>query len=214
VLAVTDTGTGMDQVTCARVFEPLFTTKREGKGMGLGLTVVYDIVKQSQGIVCVHSELGQGTTFKVYLPRVADEAQPAVARRPPRTRLRGTETVLLVEREQQTCSAARSILESRGYRVLGACKAEDAWLLCDAHDGPIDIMITDIGLPDTSGRELAKRVSALRPDMRTLFMSGGADDAGVRRGVPDEGMAHLGKPFAPYALLQMVRDLLDETEPG
>ena len=206
-LAVTDTGCGMDPHTLEHVFEPFFTTKEQGKGTGLGLPTVYGIVRQSGGAVMVKSELGLGTTVRIYLPRVEAPTEPEQA--PPAGRLpRGTETVLLVEDEDQVRVLAREILSRHGYQVLEARGATEALAIATRPAGTIDLMVTDMIMPGLSGRELAERLATLQPAMRVLYMSGHADRGIVHEGVLDQGTAYLQKPFTPEALIRMARRVL------
>jgi len=209
MLAVSDTGCGMDSETQSHLFEPFFTTKERGKGTGLGLSTVYGIVKQSGGNVWVYSELGRGATFKVYLPQVdepLEEPRPVEARA---VAARATETVLVVEDEVSVRSLVRGVLESRGYRVLEASHGADALSISDQHGGPIHLLLTDVVMPEMSGRDLASRVMPRRPEIRVLYMSGYTDDAIVHNGVLDAGTAFLQKPFTPDALARKVREVLD-----
>ncbi len=207
VLAVSDTGTGMSREIQARIFEPFFTTKGPGKGTGLGLSTVYGIVKQSGGHIRVYSEPGAGTTFKVYLPRT-DAAPEVSAARASDAPPYGTETILLVEDEAEVRGVTREVLEGFGYTVLEAAQATDAMLIARRHVGMIDLLLTDVVMPRTSGRALAESVAAERPETKILFMSGYTDDAIILR-VPEPGMHFLEKPFSPPALARKVREVLD-----
>jgi CheY-like chemotaxis protein len=208
MLAVSDTGTGMDAATQARVFEPFFTTKEAGKGTGLGLSTVYGIVKQSGGHVWVYSEVGHGTTFKVYLP-AAGGAGESLPKEFSAERPRGTETILLVEDEEAVRLLLLDILGAEGYTVLPASNGHDALRLCGGREGPIHLLITDVVMPGMSGRELAGRVTEECGGVKVLYMSGYTDDAVVRHGVLEEGAAFLQKPFTPDAVLHKVREALD-----
>jgi PAS domain S-box-containing protein len=208
MVSVTDTGTGMDKATMARMFEPFFTTKEKGKGTGLGLSTVFGITQQCGGTVWVYSEPGIGTTFKVYLPQIdamSDAVQPArdaVLRR-------GTETVLLVEDEDQVRDVARGILKRSGYTVLEARNAGEALLLCERHTTPIDLLLSDVVMPGMSGPELAKRLAEARPEMKVLCMSGYTDDAAVRHGVIGAHFAYIQKPLTVDTLTRKVREVLE-----
>src|SRR5438876_261619 len=181
MLAVSDTGIGMSEETQAHMFEPFFTTKEKGKGTGLGLATVYGIIKQSGGFIWVYSEVGHGTTFKLYLPRVEELAERAAAPAPVRTRpARGTETVLVVEDEAPVRNVARQVLERHGYSVLEAPSAEAALDIATRYSGTIHLLLTDVVMPGLNGRELASRLADLRPDARVIFMSGYTDDAATR----------------------------------
>ena len=211
MLAVTDTGVGMDEETKARIFEPFFSTKVRGKGTGLGLATVYGIVQQTGGHIWPYSERGQGTTMRVYLPRVDEPADPI--ERPgdvaPET-LRGSETILLVEDEAPVRAVTRQLLQRNGYTVLEAPDGPTALALVDGEKGSqhVDLLLTDVIMPGMSGRELAKQLKARRPEVRALFMSGYTDDAVVRHGMLEPGLAYLEKPFRPTALLRKVREVL------
>jgi PAS domain S-box-containing protein len=209
MLAVSDTGSGMDPETQSRIFEPFFTTKSHGAGTGLGLSTVYGIVKQSGGHIWLYSEPGRGTTFKIYFPRVEEEAeteQPTPVIPQPTG---GSETILLVEDEEVVRDVAHRILLRYGYNVLVAEHGEEALHICETHDGAIHLMITDVVLPQMSGRELADRVTGLRPEMKVLYVSGYTDNAIVHHGVLEPGTAFLGKPFTPDTLAVKVREVLD-----
>jgi PAS domain S-box-containing protein len=206
MLAVSDTGVGMDKATEARIFEPFFTTKAKGLGTGLGLSTVFGIVDQSGGSVRVYTEPGNGTTFKIYLPRT-DQVSVAVVPSAPAGTLRGTETILLVEDEDQIRSVARGILQRHGYTVLEARNAGEALLTCEQYDQPIHLLLTDVVMPQMSGKQLADRLAPLRPDMKILFMSGYTD--GALDGQLQEGAGFLQKPLTPGSLTRKVRSILD-----
>jgi PAS domain S-box-containing protein len=208
MVAVTDTGVGMDKKTIGRIFEPFFTTKDTGKGTGLGLSTVFGIVKQSGGHIWVYSEVGVGTTFKIYFPRVNAEKRTAsfgaIATTP-----RGSETILLVEDEEQVRTLAKNVLKRQGYSVVDANDAAAAIVIASKHRGRIDLLLTDVVMPKMSGRELVEKLGPTRPDMKVLFMSGYTDDTIVHHGVLGAGVAFLQKPITPDTLARKVREVLD-----
>ena len=212
-LAVSDTGCGMDAKTQARIFEPFFTTKEKGKGTGLGLSTVYGIVKQSGGNIWVYSEPGQGTTFKIYLPRELSGSTTVTASRlaavvtPPTA----TETILVVEDEEAVCNIAKQILCAASYTVLTAASPNDALLTCNAYQGEVHLLLTDVVMPQMSGRVLAERLVLARPGIKVLYMSGYTDEAIVHQGTLDPGTHFIAKPFSAADLTTKVREVLDST---
>jgi two-component system, cell cycle sensor histidine kinase and response regulator CckA len=211
MLAVSDTGIGMSQETVAHVFEPFYTTKESGHGTGLGLSTVYGIVKQSGGYIWVYSEPGRGSTFKVYLPRVEEMQEDAAATSPAQLSAKGTETILLVEDEQAVRELIETVLREQGYEVLAARDTNHAEELAKNFEREIHMLLTDVVMPGTSGRELAARVCALRPAIRVLYMSGYTDNVISTGGMLEKGLAFLQKPFSPSILAQKVREVLSRT---
>ncbi|HEX6070625.1 MAG TPA: ATP-binding protein [Longimicrobiaceae bacterium] len=212
LLAISDTGCGMDEATQAQIFEPFFTTKEVGRGTGLGLATAYGIVQQSGGTIWVYSEVGKGTSFKIYLPRV-DAPQEAKTVVPARPAEGGAETLLLVEDDPAVRALAMRLLERAGYTVIEASDGAEALRIAAAHAGVIDLLLTDAVMPRLGGRELAERLLDRRPGMAVLCMSGYTDDAVLRHGIINEGAAFLEKPFTPEGLLRKVRAVLDGAEP-
>ena len=211
VLSVSDTGHGMDKETQLRIFEPFFTTKEKGKGTGLGLSTVYGIIKQSGGYVLVDSEPGQGTTFRIYLPRVEDALEPVGAVGASSAHSGGSETVLLVEDEESVRQLVRETLEAKGYKVLEADHGEAALQIASGHPGKIDMLITDVVMPGMSGRELSAKLCASYPQTKVLYLSGYTEDAIAHEGVLDSGTAFLQKPFTLQMLSRKVREVLGES---
>ncbi|HEX7479240.1 MAG TPA: ATP-binding protein, partial [Polyangiales bacterium] len=213
LLTVNDTGCGMDEVTKQRLFEPFFTTKEVGKGTGLGLSTAYGIVEQSGGRIEVSSELGQGSTFEIYLPRVADASGPRRrthdSERPPV----GNETILLVEDDQAVRALATRILRAAGYAVLAAAGGAEAVQTFETHAGEIALLLTDVVMPQMSGKQLAETLSQLHPSLRVLYMSGYTDNAIQRHGALEPGTMFIGKPFDAKDLTRKVRDVLDAGVP-
>jgi len=212
LLAVSDTGIGMSAETVAHIFEPFYTTKESGRGTGLGLSTVYGIVKQSGGYVWVYSELGRGTTFKVYLPRVKDAVQDLPV---PETLAAAThkahETILLVEDESAVRELAQMVLSQRGYKVIEAHTPEEAERLAGNNGAEIHLLLTDIVMPGSSGRDLAKRLTGRYPNLRVLYMSGYTYNVIAQDGTLEEGISFLQKPFTPQVLSEKVREVLDRS---
>jgi two-component system cell cycle sensor histidine kinase/response regulator CckA len=210
MLVVGDDGCGMDRDTQARAFEPFFTTKSPGKGTGLGLSTVYGIIKQNSGFIWLESEVGRGSSFKVYLPRV-DEIPSVRDVSPPVANIGGNETILLVEDDDALRSATRRILRGRGYTIIEARHGGEAMLLCERYAGDIHLLLTDIVMPQMSGRELCDKLRQLRPEMKVLFMSGFSENAGDERPVVEPGTSFLAKPFSPQTLLDSIRRAIERS---
>ncbi|MFH1742174.1 MAG: PAS domain S-box protein, partial [bacterium] len=210
LLGVSDNGCGMDKETLAHVFEPFFTTKGVGKGTGLGMATVYGIVKQNDGFINVYSEPGEGTTFKIYLPRSEVEAAETREERVAGTPRRGTETVMIVEDEAALLKIGRRMLEELGYTVLTANTPGEAIRLVEEHSGDIDLLITDVVMPEMNGRELAERLTRLKPGTKCLFMSGYTANVIAHHGVLEEGVRFIQKPFSVEVLAEKVREVLGE----
>jgi CheY-like chemotaxis protein len=207
MIAVSDTGVGMDRETRARIFEPFFTTKERGKGTGLGLATTYGIVRQSGGHIWLYSEPGEGTTFKAYFPLVEEELTAPAAVLAPASG--GTETILLVEDDPSVRELSRLILERRGYEMLVAADPIEALAIVEGHPEPIHLLVSDVVMPSLSGPELARRVRELRPGLRTLFLSGYTEELVGAKGALKGVDGFLSKPFTPDALARKVRELVD-----
>jgi PAS domain S-box-containing protein len=212
-LAVSDTGTGIDDATRPRIFDPFFTTKGAGKGTGLGLATAYGIVKQSQGYIEVYTEVGLGSTFEVYLPRLGSDAQPLPREKQPPAQ-RGNETVLLVEDDEQLRTLARTILESYGYTIISVADPTQAESVSAQHSAVIKLLLTDMIMPKMNGREVARRVASRIPRIRVLYMSGFTTHTIVHQGVLEPGISFLQKPFTAVALAAKVREVLDNSSSG
>ena len=209
VLSVSDSGVGIDQATQEHIFEPFFTTKPRGKGTGLGLATVYGIVRQTGGQISVKSKVGKGTTFRIHLPTTDERAAKPIPIDAP-LRITGSETILLVEDQQMLRELMQIILEQQGYKVLVAENPGQGLQLASTHEGPIDVLLTDVIMPGMNGRALAEHMRQLRQDVKVLFMSGYTDDVVLQRGGLEPGMGFLPKPFSPETLGRKVRSLLDE----
>jgi len=209
MLAISDTGCGMDRPTQAHIFEPFFTTKTVGEGTGLGLSTVYGIVKQSSGSIWVYSEVGKGTIFKIYLPRVDEEVREFERYASPAQQVRGTETVLLAEDDERVRKLTIAVLKTLGYQVLEATNGGAALSICERFEGGIHLLLTDLVMPEMSGLEIVQRLAGMRPHMRVLYMSGYTTNAIVQQGVLHGKLSFLQKPFTPSVLAQKVREVLD-----
>jgi len=209
MLAVSDTGCGMDERTKSRIFEPFFTTKPAGRGTGLGLSTVYGIVKQTGGNIWLYSEPGKGTTFKIYLPAIAALPEDIGKIAPAEAARRGAETVLVVEDDEQLRRLTHRALDAQGYTVLVADRGATALDISRRHKGDIDLLLTDVIMPDTNGRKLAETIRAARPGLRVLYMSGYPDGAIASHGMLEPGVAYLAKPFPTEAITRKVREVLE-----
>jgi two-component system, cell cycle sensor histidine kinase and response regulator CckA len=209
MLSVSDTGCGMDKETQSRIFEPFFTTKEKGKGTGLGLSTVYGIVKQSGGYIFAHSEAGQGSTFRIYLPRVQEPAEPMISHLRSQSSAKGSETVLLVEDEESVRGLVRDTLQSRGYTVLEAEDGESGLALAERFTDRIHLLISDVVMPGISGKQLAEQLKKARPQTKVLFLSGYTEDAIAQEGGLEPGAAFLQKPFTLQNLARKVREVLE-----
>lgn len=208
-MSLTDTGQGMDAETMSRLFQPFFTTKEKGKGTGLGLSTVYGIVKQNHGDVWARSTPGRGTTFTICLPRVEAAAEPGESAAPRRAAPAGTETILLVEDEDGVRRLLKHVLSRQGYTVLEAPDGPEALACLAAHDGPLDLLLTDIVMPGMDGAELAARVLQTRPGVKVMYMSGYTDDVLMRTGALQAGTSFIRKPLKPETLIARIREVLD-----
>jgi CheY-like chemotaxis protein len=206
-MSVSDTGTGIDPETLSRIFEPFFTTKASGKGTGLGLATVYGIVQQNNGAIEVHSRIGHGTTFYIYLPRATDLGKPApmVTAAPGG----GSETILLVEDDDRVRALVSSMLRKNGFTVLLASAGDQALEIAARHRGRIDLLLTDVMMPGLNGRLLSERLTASRPETRVLYMSGYSDDEVLRLGVKKAAAHFIQKPFSVDALVYKIREALN-----
>ncbi len=209
MLAVSDDGEGMDTETMKRVFEPFFTTKKEGEGTGLGLSTVYGIAKQHGGHIEVYSEIGEGTTFKVYFPLVLAKADSTAKTAAMAGLPKGTETILVVEDEEMVRKVAVRILTRLGYNVMSANDGNHALVVTKENDVPVDLVLTDVVMPEMNGREMAEKLGEQHPEMKILYTSGYTKNVISQHGVLDEGLDFVGKPYTPLELAQKVREVLD-----
>jgi CheY-like chemotaxis protein len=200
----------MDKENQNHIFEPFYSTKEKGKGTGLGLSTVYGIVKQNRGFIWVYSEPGQGSTFKIYLPRVKEGIKTEEKVQTPEKDFGGSENVLLVEDDVSILNFAQKSLQKYGYRVLTANNGEDALRISKECQGPIELLVTDVVMPTMSGKETARRLQLLYPEMKVIYMSGYTDDVIVHFGVLESGLNFLEKPFSPEVLASKVREVLDK----
>lgn len=212
MISMTDSGCGMEEETRSKIFEPFYTTKDSAKGTGLGLSTVYGIVRQSGGNICVYSEPGVGTTFKIYLPRVEEPCTEKSRTEEHSTILTGDETILLIEDDASVRAIVISILEESGYTILEACDGTEALQICEENRGNIDLLFSDVIMPGINGRELADQIEVITPDIKILFMSGYTDNAIQHHGVLEPGTAFIEKPFSAFSLTRKIRDILDSVE--
>jgi CheY-like chemotaxis protein len=210
LLSVTDNGTGMDEETRKHIFEPFFTTKGPAQGSGLGLATVYGIVKQSHGWIEIYTELGKGSAFKIYLPRINENLETRADEEHRRANVGGSETVLLVEDQDEVRRLATKVLKAKGYRVLEAADGAAALALVQRHPGPIDLLLTDVVMPGMNGRELAEYLKKRLPVVKVLYTSGYTHDVIAHRGVLDRDMAYIAKPYTPDRLAAKVREVLGD----
>jgi len=208
-LSVVDTGIGMDPETQSHLFEPFFTTKSPERGTGLGLATAYGIIRQSGGAIGIYSELGAGTTARIFLPAAERESLPRKEETSPAQHLEGVETILLVEDEARVRKLIVDVLTSRGYHVLEATRGEEALRLCRRHQSEIDLSVVDVVMPEMSGPDLVRQLTSLKPNMRVLYISGYTDEAIIHHGILSSGAAFLQKPFLPDVLVRKVREVLD-----
>jgi CheY-like chemotaxis protein len=208
VFSVSDTGCGMDEETLSHIFEPFFTTKEMGKGTGLGLATVYGIVKQNQGFIDIESNPGQGTTFRIHFPAYKRDLTETAVPETPSECLIGAGTVLIVEDEQAILQVSKLILEEFGYTVLSATTPGEAIQVFEAYTGSIDVLITDVILPEMNGKILAERLRSHKPDLRCIYMSGYTSDIIANQGILDEGIYFIQKPFTFRELIKRVRDVI------
>lgn len=209
MLAARDTGIGMDKETQEHIFDPFFTTKEIGKGTGLGLSTIYGIVKQNNGFIWVYSEPGQGSTFKIYLPKAKGDAEPLDKKRTPVKALGGSETILIAEDNNGLRKLMRTVLKQKGYKVLESESGEDALRVVEGHDGPIDLLVTDVVMPNMGGKDLADRLQSIYPQMKVIYMSGYTDNTIAHHGVLERGLNFIEKPFTLEVLAHKVREVLN-----
>jgi len=210
MLAVSDTGSGMDEQTLSRLFEPFFTTKPQGQGTGLGLSTVYGIMKQSTGEIMVYSEPGHGTCVKAYFPAASASLPTADVDAPREDAASGSETIMVVEDDEAVRKLVRDTLEKQGYRLLVAASGPEALSIAERFDGPIELLVTDVVMPQMSGKQLAERLKVVRPQTQILFISGYTESAIVQTGAQGDSSRFLQKPFTPSMLSRAVRELLDK----